>query len=206
VAVLAAVCAWPAATQAQTVINDMVIMPSECTTCLPKTGQEVCYNATNQTVSCSDSARYGQDALYSDPAGSYDYGCTRGEGSWANWNADGHRFTNNGDGTVTDHATGLMWVANSTAAGRGETYNWANALNASENLTYAGHDDWHLPNVRELQSIVDYGTYNPAIDTNFFVAQSSFYWPSTTNANNPTNAWNVNFNNGKNGDRLLFLG
>ena len=53
-----------------------------------------------------------------------------------------------------------------------------------------------LPNVRELESIVDYGRVDPAIDTTVFGAVSDWYWSSSTNANNPDNAWNVNFNDG----------
>ena len=65
-------------------------------------------------------------------------------------------FENNGDGTVTDHATGLMW----SQADKGEGLLWADALAYAENSELAGYDDWRLPNVKELQSIVDY-SYSP---------------------------------------------
>jgi hypothetical protein len=156
---------------------------------LPKTGQETSY-ATND------------DADYADPA-SEDIGYTRGEGSWANWNADGGRFTKTSgsppsSGTVTtDNATGLEWIANPTDAGLGSTYNWATALTNCEGLTnYAGHSDWRLPNIKELMSIVDYGTYSPSIDTNFFTSQSDVYWSSTTGAGSTIYAWVVNFGSG----------
>ena len=153
---------------------------------LPKTGQETSY-ATND------------DADYADPA-SEDVGQTRGEGTWAGWNADGGRFTNNGDGTITDNATGLMWVANPTAAGVGGTYTWANAITACENLNYAGHTDWRLPNIKELMSIVDYEAYNPTIDQNFFTCQSYYYWSSSTDVSSAhpggTWAWLVSFSSG----------
>ncbi len=61
-------------------------------------------------------------------------------------------FTDNGDGTVTDHATGLMWQQADSSVGM----NWQTALAYAEGLQLAGWQDWHLPNAKELQSIVDY--------------------------------------------------
>jgi hypothetical protein len=178
--------------RAQVVIDNMTVAPCpECsagTNGLPKTGQETSY-ATND------------DADYADPI-SEDIGYTRGEGSWANWNADGGRFTKASgsppeSGTVTDNATGLEWIANPTDAGLGSTYDWATALANCEGLTnYAGHSDWRLPNIKELMSIVDYGTYSPSIDTTFFTSQSDYYWSSTTYANDTAYAWYVTFDVG----------
>ncbi len=190
VAALSVMWGFPAAS-GQTVINDLIVAPCNCTMGLPKTGQTKCYDAAGTEISCSGS---GQDAEYADPAGA-DIGYTRGSGTWANWNADGQRFKNNGDGTVTDRATNLMWVVDPSAAGRGGTYNWTNAINASENLTYASYSDWRLPNIKELVSIVDYNRTNPAINTVFFTAQSTFYWSSTTYVG-PTIAWVVKFSGG----------
>ena len=82
-------------------------------------------------------------------------------------------LTDNGDGTVTDEATGLMWQQDDSGAGM----DWEDALAYAEGLTLAGHGDWRLPNVKELQSIVDYThspnaidsiDLGPAIDTDFF--------------------------------------
>jgi len=109
----------------------------------------------------------------------------------------GTRFTDNGDGTITDNATGLMWVANPTAAGVGGTYTWTDAISACENLSYAGYTDWRLPNVKELHSIVDYGTYNPCIDTTYFTSTAGLYWSSTTYAYTTSNAWYINFYSGR---------
>jgi hypothetical protein len=108
----------------------------------------------------------------------------------------GNRFTNNGDGTITDNATGLEWVANPTAAGVGDSYAWADAIAACEGLTYAGHSDWRLPNVKELQSIIDFRRYNPTIDTTYFTSQSDLYWSSTTFANYDGFAWYATFYDG----------
>jgi hypothetical protein len=108
----------------------------------------------------------------------------------------GAHYTNNGDGTITDNATGLEWVADPTAAGVGGTYSWADAITACEGLTYAGHSDWRLPNVKELQSIVDFSRVGPAIDTTYFTSQSNVYWSSTTSAAFTGYAWVVYFDHG----------
>jgi len=110
----------------------------------------------------------------------------------------GTRFTNNTDGTITDNATGLMWVQDGTGLGcnNGSTLAWAAAITFAEGLDFAGYSDWRLPNVKELQSIVDYGTYNPAIDSVFTNTQSDYYWSSTTYAVNTGNAWTVDFDVG----------
>jgi hypothetical protein len=99
-------------------------------------------------------------------------------------------FVDNGDGTITDRASGLMW----TKADSGKTMNWKQALRYAENLNHAGHDDWRLPNVKELQSIVDYSrapdatsvsAQGPAIDPIFDVTETeSWYWASTTHIEN----------------------
>ncbi|VGO17038.1 hypothetical protein PDESU_05632 [Pontiella desulfatans] len=67
------------------------------------------------------------------------------------------RFTDHGDGTATDHLTGLMWCKTQL----GSTY-WAGALNACNGLTAAGHTDWRLPNINELETLVDYGEKYPS--------------------------------------------
>ncbi len=105
-------------------------------------------------------------------------------------------FTDNGDGTVTDEATGLMWSQDDSGVG----LDWAEALAWVEQKNaelYLGHDDWRLPNVKELQSIVDYTrspdtTGTPAIDPAFNTTsitneagQTDYpsYWSGTTHAN-----------------------
>ncbi len=99
-------------------------------------------------------------------------------------------FVDNGDGTISDLATGLMWQMSDD----GQTRDWQSALAYSEDLTIAGYDDWRLPNVKELQSIVDYSrsfqtTSSPAIDPLFALSQIKdpegdtnfgYYWSSTT--------------------------
>jgi hypothetical protein len=104
-----------------------------------------------------------------------------------------NNFVDNGDGTVTDNATGLMWSKDDS----GEGMNWEDALawvqqKSEEN--YLGYNDWRLPNAKELQSIVDYTrspqtTNSAAIDPVFKVSliidergeiNYPFYWTSTT--------------------------
>jgi hypothetical protein len=110
-------------------------------------------------------------------------------------------FVDNGDGTVTDRATGLTWMqvdSGHLRAGRSGDgrLDWSEALAWAENLQYAGHDDWRLPNVKELQSIVDYSrcpekTGSPAIDPIFRTTRITVeegrkdwpvFWSSTTHA------------------------
>ena len=74
-------------------------------------------------------------------------------------------FADNGDGTVTDTATGLMWQQ----ADDGVARDWGEALAYAEDLTLAGHGDWRLPNAKELQSIVDYSR-SPGASTTWFAA------------------------------------
>ena len=102
-------------------------------------------------------------------------------------------FIDNGDGTVTDNDTGLIWQQ-----GESSTMPWLFALSYCEELVLpAGQTDWRLPNQKELQSIVNYDTYDPSIDTTFFPGTvTSYYWTSTTRANNLYEAWMVYFNVG----------
>jgi hypothetical protein len=110
------------------------------------------------------------------------------------WPKTGDRFTDNGDGTVTDRGTGLMWVENPTAAGVVGTYNWFNAILACENLNYAGHTDWRLPNILELYSICNFAAYNPA-KYSLFTILSQRYWSSTTSFSSTGQAAYISFLN-----------
>jgi hypothetical protein len=122
--------------------------------------------------------------------------------AWANCGAVWAELVDNGDGTVTDTSTGLMWQkasADTDDDGVPNTMVWQDALAYCENLILpeGGYTDWRLPNILELRSIVDYSTYNPAIDTAIFPdTVSSYYWSSTTYANDTNNAWRVSFYSG----------
>ncbi|MBW1812442.1 MAG: DUF1566 domain-containing protein, partial [Deltaproteobacteria bacterium] len=114
------------------------------------------------------------------------------------------RFVDNGDGTVTDNLTGLMWLENANCMGSTTGFDtdgtpndglvkWTRALDfiAALNLgTYSCgctgngvYDDWRLPNIKELLSLIDYSQVAPAlqIDNIFDMPAQSFdYWSSTT--------------------------
>jgi len=110
-----------------------------------------------------------------------------------------NNFIDNGDGTITDTSTGLMWEVKTDDGGprdKDNAYTWQEALAYCENLILAEHDDWRLPNRNEMQSIMDYNRYGPSIDTLFPFIRPSSNWSSNTNADNPINAWIVNFYNG----------
>ena len=153
---------------------------------VPKTGQTKCYNASGNEITCANS---GQD-------GEYQKGV-----SWPS-----PRFTDNGNGTVTDNLTGLIWLKNANCPNGKK--NWNDALTFANSLydgwtgDPGGGDcglsdgssagDWRLPNVRELHSLIHYGVYNPAVPNTagtgkwsnndpFTGVQSYYYWSSTTN-------------------------
>ena len=153
---------------------------------LPKTGQRPGYPSGTPFLA-------GDDCSYASPEAS-DIGYPRGTGSWTAYNAA--RFTNNGNGTITDNATGLMWVSDPISIGAPFNSNmtWEAAIASCEALDYAGHQDWRLPNIKELQSIVDYGKVTPSIDTTYFPnTASNAYWSSTTYAGSTAKAWYVSF-------------
>jgi len=83
-------------------------------------------------------------------------------------------YTDNGDGTITDNRTGLQWEKMSRDGSVHDMvnqYSWDDAFNvkvATLNVTnFAGYNDWRVPNVNELQTLVDYGRANPSIDPIF---------------------------------------
>jgi len=98
-----------------------------------------------------------------------------------------NRFRDNGDGTVTDLATGLMWEKSDSGYGM----TWQEALEYAQEKNrqkHLGYSDWRLPNAKELQSLVDYGRF-PAISDLFECTQITneageadypYYWTSTT--------------------------
>lgn len=107
-----------------------------------------------------------------------------------------NNFVDNGDGTITDTATGLMWSKASSGGGM----DWKDALawvQQKNEQNYLGYSDWRLPNAKELQSIVDYTrspktTNSAAIDPIFKVTSIidergetnyPFYWTNTTHVN-----------------------
>ncbi len=105
-------------------------------------------------------------------------------------------FKDNGDGTITDQTTGLMWMQKDS----GKAMTWQESLQYAENLVYAGYNDWRLPNAKELQYIVDYSrspdtTNSPAIAAIFHTTAITnedgkkdypYFWTSTSHLDGPT--------------------
>lgn len=113
----------------------------------------------------------------------------------------GERFTNTPgtSNSVTDNGTGLVWVKNDAAIGYAGGHNfadamtWLDALSAIAALNASGYDgsnQWRLPNINELSSIVDFSRKGPSLNTSFFSVNPSAgpyprYWSSTTSGGEP---------------------
>jgi hypothetical protein len=149
---------------------------------LPDTGQTKCYQSVSPyaEISCAGT---GQDGAYN--------------------TINPMSYTDNGNGTVTDNNTGLMWQQQDD----GNIYNWYQASGTYDesynptsqdvcgDLTTGGYSDWRLPSNKELISIVDYSIPfpSPTINPIFTNTKQSYYWSSTTYANDPGFAWYVDF-------------
>lgn len=111
------------------------------------------------------------------------------------------RFTNNNDGTVSDSITGLTWKRCSEGlsgalceSGTPATYTWQEALKTGAGSTFAGKNDWRLPNIKELATIVERQCTMPAINEIIFPATPTMsFWSSTPYDANPAFAWNIYF-------------
>ncbi|MCA9961114.1 MAG: DUF1566 domain-containing protein, partial [Anaerolineales bacterium] len=107
------------------------------------TGQTTCYDSYGQVVACANS---GQDGAYSGAQPSY---------------------SDNGDGTVTDNVTGLMWQQSPDIDGNGainaaDKLSYSDALAYAASLTLAGYDDWRLPTITELYALIDFNGVDPS--------------------------------------------
>src|SRR5947207_3644113 len=160
---------------------------------LPATGQTTCWNSSGAVISCAGTGEDGE--------------LRKGAPL---------TYVDNGDGTVTDVNTGLVWEKVSddgTVHDKDNTYTWANAFTghvATLNATsFAGHIDWLLPNVRELQSIVNYQSSSPMVSSAFKTncgpgcpatgcscTASGNYWSSSSSVSSPSRAWFVSFRYG----------
>jgi len=160
--------------------------------CLPATGQTTCWDSSGTVIPCAGT---GQD------------GDIQAGGPLS--------YTDNGDGTITDNNTGLVWEKLSSDGSihdQNMTYVWDNAfavhVAALNTANFAGHNDWRLPNVKELQSIVDYQNINPAVSSAFnngctpgctacSCTFNSIYWSSTSYATRAQRAWSLHINFGQ---------
>ena len=158
-----------------------------------QTGQTSCYAENGSAIDCAGT---GQD-------GETQTGAT-------------HSFVDNGDGTITDQVTGLMWEKHSSDGSihdAGNTYSFADAvavkIAALNSEPFAGHSDWRLPNRNELATLINFGTLSPATYPDFKTTcdpgctvtdcnctGTTIYWTSTSHHNTPDYAWYVNFSQG----------
>jgi hypothetical protein len=165
---------------------------------LADTDQRLCYdNSAQLACPASGNAFFGQDAQY----------------GWDTLHSESERFARDTSAAnqpvVTDNVTGLAWQGcpaglsgNACNSGSAATFLWSDALVYCDGLNWGGEKDWHLPDPYELQSIVDLGTQNPAIDTTAFPATPSttpsgaghnVFWSSSSYAGNPSSAWYQSF-------------
>ena len=142
---------------------------------LLKTGQTTCYDSSGNVIACAGT---GQD------------GDIQAGSPWPI-----PRFTDNGNGAITDNLTGLIWTKDANAPGPAACSpatpkTWQGALNYVACLNtnnYLGYTDWRLPNINELKSLVNKEQTDPGawLNTQGFTnvqSYSSLYWSSTTHA------------------------
>ncbi len=120
----------------------------------------------------------------------------------------GAPYTDNGNGTVTDSTTGLIWqkctkglgteVVGNCFSGIVDFNSWSSAYIYCKGLILGSRNDWRLPNINELESIIDYSKpSNPTIDTTAFPNTKSSYWSSTRYAQNTNYVYYVDFTIGQ---------
>lgn len=166
--------AWP-------VRNTKAVNPPAANAQLPQSGQMSCWDSGGLPVACAGTGQDGDKlagVAWPDP-----------------------RFTNNGNGTVTDNLTGLVWLTNANCFG---LQNWQNALNSANALvsgtcsltdgSLAGN--WRLPNSKEMQSLIDFEKTSPALPTGHPFNDVKFgpydyYWTSSSNTGSTYDAWIV---------------
>jgi quinol monooxygenase YgiN len=162
-------------------VNLMRMWPVRGTGRIAQTGLQQCYDASGRPIPCAGTGQDGDikaGVPFPTP-----------------------RFTDNGDGTVTDNLTGLIWLKNAHRFG---TRSWDQALRDCHALASGSHGltdgsrpgTWRLPNVNELRSLVDYNEFGPTLSKGhpFINVQPTLYWSSTTVPSAPNLA------------RFLFIG
>ena len=161
-----------------------------------QTGQVTCWDSAGSVISCTATGHDGDLRAGLMPA-----------------------YQDNGDGTITDLKTGLMWeklADDGSTQDQDDLYTWDDAFSAKVGLlnftSYAGHDDWRVPNPKELIGILDLQTFDPAVGpafenactpactvttcscTAYLVTQG--YWSSSSDAGSTADAWLVDFSDG----------
>jgi len=180
-----ATCLWMAALLA---ILALPLGAHAASVQLPKTGQTLCYDDSGGVMACAGT---GQD------------GETQTGAAWP-----ARRFTDNLNGTVTDNLSGLIWLkdASCTDIQSSGGSDWSGAISSAKTLhngqcllsdgSLAG--DWRLPNVNELESLVDLSQVYPPLPAGhpFDKIVANWYWVSTVQAVYPNNAEALNLYNG----------
>ena len=119
-------------------------------------------------------------------------------------------FIDNRDGTVTHKTTGLTWMrcalgqtwTGSACSGTASTYTYDQAVALTG--TFAGHSDWRVPNIAELQTLVERENMNPTINTDLFPnSHSQTFWSSSPYVGSTNYAWDVDFYDGDVGRDLI---
>ena len=114
---------------------------------------------------------------------------------------------------MTDNLTGLIWTKKVNESF--DVKRWEDALGFCNDLADGSHNlsdesapgDWRLPNIKELQSLVDYHYFYPALPNTegtgqwsdgdpFLNVRSASYWSSTTRTSDTSSSWFVSFPNG----------
>ncbi len=172
---------WAGSTPLELTISSVIVPSSAGVIQLPQTGQMSCYDSAGSMIPCAGT---GQD------------GDIQAGVQWPN-----PRFTDNGNGTVSDNLTGLMWKKDANAPGPACSpfvmTTWQGALYyvaCLNTYSYLGYNDWRLPNVNELESLINAQQGNSAtwLNTQGFsnVQSNIMYWSSSTSPD-PNNAWVV---------------
>lgn len=147
--------------------------------------------------------------------------CTWNKNTWIEYDKPDGIYADNLDGTITDTETGLMWSkclvgqtwnaganasdgSDDSCTGTATTDTWDGALVAASASTEATHDDWRLPNINELGTLVDRACASPSLNDTVFVglpdtSTQANYWSSTPVTTNASQAWIVVFSFGIDG-------
>ncbi|MEI6647319.1 MAG: DUF1566 domain-containing protein, partial [bacterium] len=150
-----------------------------------KTNRMVTYS---YTIAGADPERLAWSLPDTGQTGSY----TPTFGEDSDYTINSPSYIENGDGTITDSVTGLMWQK--TDAGE---MTYESATNYPATLVLGGFSDWRLPTTHELYGIMNLGVTNPALNTNVFTATAAeYWWSSDRQANVSSNIWSSNAGGG----------
>lgn len=141
---------------------------------MTKTGQTSCWDSAGTLLDTAACLLSGQDGAYQ--AG-----------------ADPDFTVDSVAGIITDNVNGLMWQDN------GDDYSdtWANAVTICADLTIDSYSDWRLPSIEELETIVNYDGFSPALNSAFVNVSQSYYWSSTAEGDGTSgNYWGMYFRDG----------